>query len=106
QEVASALLLAGPAVQPNPSLRTRLMDRVKQEREQFHFSYANEGSWDQIGDGVTQKRLFEDADAGRLLRLEFGARYRAASDSIEQSYVVLGRIAIDGDALGAGDFRR
>ena len=81
QEVAAALLLAGPAVQPNPSLRARLMDRVKQEREQFHFSYANEGSWDQIGDGVAQKRLFEDADAGRLIRLELGARHHMASDA-------------------------
>ena len=106
QEVAAALLLAGPVVQPNPSLRTRLMDRVKREREQFHFSYANEGSWDQIADGVTQKRLFEDADTGRLLRLEFGARHHMASDSAEQSYVVSGRITIDGEALGAGDFRR
>ena len=106
QEVAAALLLAGPVVQPNPSLRTRLMDREKREREQFHFSYANEGSWDQIGDRVTQKRLFENADAGRLIRLEFGARHQMASDSVEQSYVVSGRIAIDGDALGAGDFRR
>ena len=106
QEVAAALLFAGPAVQPNPSLRARLMDRVKQEREQFHFSYANEGSWDQIGDGIAQKRLFEDADAGRLIRLEVGARHHMASDSVEQSYVVSGRIAIDGDALDPGDFRR
>jgi len=106
QEVVAALVLAGPVVQPSPSVRTRLMDRVKQEREQFHFSYANEGPWDEIGDGVTQKRLFENADAGRLIRLEAGARHHMASDSVEQSYVVSGRITIDGDALGAGDFRR
>src|SRR4249920_3370926 len=66
QEVVAALLLAGPAVRPNPSLRARLLDRVKQEREQFHFREASEGSWEEIGDGVAQKRLFADADAGRL----------------------------------------
>jgi len=105
QEVAAALLLAGPAVPPNQSLRARLMDRVKREREQFHFRYANDGSWDQIEAGVTEKRLFEDADAGRLLRLEFGARYHAARDSVEHSYVVSGRIAVNGDVLTTGDFR-
>jgi quercetin dioxygenase-like cupin family protein len=106
QEVAAALLLAGPVVRPNPSLRARLMDRVKQEREQFHFCEASDGSWEEIADGVAQKRLFADADAGRLIRLEFGARHPMASDGVEQSYVVSGRIAVDGDALGAGDFRR
>jgi anti-sigma-K factor RskA len=32
QEVAAALLLAGPVVRPNPSLRARLMDRVNKNR--------------------------------------------------------------------------
>ena len=106
EDVAIALLLAGPAVPPNPSLRARLLDRVKQEREQFHFREASEGPWEEIASGVAQKRLFADADAGRLIRLELGVRHQMASDSVEQSYVVSGRIAIDGDALGAGDFRR
>ena len=106
QEVAAALLLAGPAVQPDPSLRARLMDRVKAEREQFHFSYANEGSWEKIEDGVTLKRLFDSADAGRIIHLEAGARHSVASEGIEHSYVISGRVAIDGDALDAGDFQR
>jgi quercetin dioxygenase-like cupin family protein len=106
REVAAELMLAGPVVRPDPSLRTRLMDRVQREREQFHFSYADEGPWEQIADGVAQRRLFADDNAGRLIRLESGARHRAARESVEESYVVSGRIAIDGDALVAGDFRR
>ena len=106
QEVAAALLLAGPDVRPNASLHARLMDRVKQEREQFHFGYANEASWETIADGVTQRRLFADADAGRLIRLELGSRHEVASDAVEHAYVVSGRVAIDGDTLHAGDFQR
>jgi hypothetical protein len=106
QEVVAALMLAGPAVRPTPLLRARLMDRVAQERGQFHFSYADEGSWMEITNGVTEKRLSPNAHAGRLIRLESGARHHAASQSVEDSYVVSGRISIDGDALGAGDFRR
>ena len=106
EEVVAALLLAGPAVQPNPSLRARLIDRVRREGEEFYFSYGNEGSWEQIANGVAERRLFPDADAGRLIRLEHGARHVAATNSADNVYVVSGRITIDGDALGTGDFRR
>jgi hypothetical protein len=103
REVAAALALGTPGPRPPSSLRARLLERV--DRETYWFSLAADAAWETAGDGVAIRRLHPDRLAGRLVRLDAGASWLAASDGMEQWYVVSGAVVTDGEQLESGDAR-
>lgn len=106
---------AAGEVAPPTSIKSRLMDRIKNKtggsQSAYFFQTAANAHWDDIGiRGAKVRTLFVDRDRGIktfLLRMEPGCQIPAHPHSdVEECYVIQGDIFTNGKELRAGDYVR
>jgi anti-sigma factor ChrR (cupin superfamily) len=112
-ESVSAIGLTAPVAPPPPSLRNRVLDRIRSHGNPAgvpgqHVVRAGEGRWKQLGPGVSACRLYLNRERGEitsLLRLEPGATYAPHRHSApEQCYVLEGDVFDGANRFHAGDY--
>ncbi|MGH7429912.1 MAG: cupin domain-containing protein, partial [Candidatus Methylomirabilaceae bacterium] len=127
QAVADALALGVTPVQPQASLRERLIARIEEEaRRSFEqqseterrpempagitFAPASEGEWVEVAPGITLKILFSSPQHTRtsaLVRMAPGSGYGPHRHvEAEELYVLEGSCVCSGQLLRIGDYRR
>ena len=113
EAAAARLPLALPQSQPAPSLRERLLARIRAKPELpagLHVVRSEHGAWQSAGfPGVSVKQLYVDAQENVtvLVRMEPGARYPGHRHvAAEQCLVLEGDLRIGDLVLHAGDFQR
>jgi anti-sigma factor ChrR (cupin superfamily) len=124
EEVTEALAFASPAVAPPTGARAKLVEQLAQEDasarksagifeamgdREFLIVREDEGSWQQVFDGIFIKPLFVDRGRGTMTSLyKFlpGAQIPShPHDGIEECYVLAGDFeAANGEVLGPGDY--
>lgn len=118
---------AAPSIAPPPSLRTTLLQRIKNHSssDEKHapletntkkleadsiFIKASEGLWQEILPGIKLKPLFMDEQQGRmtaLARLSANTSYAAHRHiAPEECYMLEGACSLDGRLLQPGDYHR
>ncbi len=122
QSAANQLSYSAPSVVPPPSLRSKLMARVKHEgspasenqsidiQTGLTFVRTAEEPWQEIQPGIELKPLFVDQKQGRMTALArmapntiYGAHRHTTA---EEFYVLEGTCNLDGQLLQAGDYHR
>ena len=116
---AAFIGLAAPEAQPDPALRSRLLERIRprdkcglaEVEPGMHVLRAGEGAWRRTPfHGVAAKLLYVDPHtslATQLVRMAPGAHFPAHRHSdVEQCLVLEGELKIGGVVLHAGDYGR
>lgn len=122
QSAADQLSYSAPSVAPPPSLRSKLMTRVKHEssptsknqtiNNQTGLTIVRtaEEPWQNIQPGIQFKPLFVDQKQGRITaiaRMEPDTTYAAHRHAtVEEFYILEGTCCVDGELLEVGDYHR
>lgn len=122
QFVADQLSYSPPIVTPPPTLRDRLLKRVKNEalsdsqnksidiQTGLTFVRTADKPWQEIQPGIQLKLLFIDKKQGRmtaLARMEPDTTYAAhRHTTAEEFYILEGTCDVDGQLLQTGDYHR
>ncbi|HEY0380306.1 MAG TPA: cupin domain-containing protein [Pyrinomonadaceae bacterium] len=123
EEVAEALAFAPPAAEPPAGARAKLVEQLAQDGSarksaaifdamgdrEFLIVRDDEGSWQEVFEGIFIKPLFVDRGRGTMTSLyKFlpGAEIPShPHDGIEECYVLAGDFeAANGEVLGPGDY--
>ncbi|MFQ5641416.1 MAG: cupin domain-containing protein [bacterium] len=121
--VASDLLFEAEPVAPRPELKKSILERVQAEAQKegerdtssveenpFYFLKADEGTWNEVSEGVTTKNLFEDTErkiTTMLVRMAADSKFAAhAHGGPEELYILEGDCLCAGELLGPGDYHR
>ncbi|HWT01697.1 MAG TPA: cupin domain-containing protein [Pyrinomonadaceae bacterium] len=120
--VTEALAFASTAVAPPAGAREKLLGQLAQNgsarkpartsavegARQFLTVREDEGTWQQMFDGIQVKRLFVDRGRGTvtsLYKFEPGAQIPPHPHSgVEECYVLEGDLEANGEVLGSGDY--
>jgi quercetin dioxygenase-like cupin family protein len=120
REVAGLIGLANPDLPPPPSVRDKLLahlepksvktfDREDGGADDVFTIRAHEGNWEQIGRGISMKRLFAHHVRGTqtfLLQLAPKSKLPAhRHPSVEELIILSGDCHINGEILRPGDYR-
>ena len=103
-KIAESVIATMPTDQIAHTIKTRLMQRVKQNSQLFIF--ANQGEWKSISDGVTLKLLHKTSDATSFL-VKIAANAEIAPHEHrhnEESFVIEGEVWLEGVLCKAGDY--
>jgi quercetin dioxygenase-like cupin family protein len=106
-------------ITPSPSLKNRLLNRVRRDAHLkdkpsrypgFSIVRASEGEWKEIAKGVSLKLLFVDKEKGygtTLVRMRPGVSFpKHRHAETEECYVLDGDIETGGQTYKAGDYIR
>lgn len=109
EHVVAQLPYAMAPSKPSPTLRDRLMTRIRPAAKPPHIVRADEGVWARTGlPGVTFKQLYVDTaqeTITMLVRLAGGARYPAHHHAgPEHCLVIEGDVQIGDQSFGVGDY--
>lgn len=116
--VTTFLGFAAKPVPPQPQVKERLLDRVREEASSasdsqmrgFTFVFAHEGDWKLLAEGVSAKMLYKDKQhhaATMLLRMEAGSQLEGHTHGMmEELYMLEGNCLSAGKLLKAGDYHR
>ena len=123
EEVTSALAFASPAVAPPTGARAKLVEQLAQNgsarkaaaifdalgEQDFLIVREDQGSWQELSEGIFIKPLFVDRGRGTMTSLyKFlpGAQVPSHPHTgIEECYVLAGDFeAANGEVLGPGDY--
>jgi anti-sigma factor ChrR (cupin superfamily) len=112
QLVESFAAWPSDVLRPNPSLQTRLADRIAEETGKEALTPParrwSEPAWEQVAPGIECKLLAADAPRHRvsmLVRLAPGASYPAHTHAgVEELHLLAGELWIDDRKLFPGDY--
>lgn len=119
-EVVALLGLSAPPIEPPADLRRRLFDSLEPKTGRagggsgkgtsgFFTIRADEGEWENLGEGIRIKNLFVNPSRGTqtfLLRIAAGSRMPGhRHTAIEELFVIEGDCRINGEVLEPGDYR-
>jgi quercetin dioxygenase-like cupin family protein len=120
REVAALIGLVNPDAVPPVGVRDKLLaqlepksaksfDHVRGGDDDVFTIRANEGAWEQIGRGISMKRLFAHHGRGTqsfLLQLAPKSKLPAhRHPSVEELIILSGDCQINGEILNPGDYR-
>lgn len=110
-EAVSWLPFAAADQAPPPHLREKLLARMQQPQPGagIRVVRAGEGSWFNLGPGITAKRLYDEPASGNvvlLVRMEPGAQYPPHSHAdVEHAFVLEGELHFGELVLRPGDYQ-
>jgi anti-sigma factor ChrR (cupin superfamily) len=106
---AGTRLALGPAARPpRPEVRARVLAGVR-AGQAFEFQLADEGTWHDLGPGVSRREVSDDGRGHRsyVIRLRPGAEVRThPHPAVEHCHVLDGDLHVAGRHLHRGDYHR
>jgi anti-sigma factor ChrR (cupin superfamily) len=116
EQVTFNLAFGAPEVEPPVGAFDKLLNLTESEERRPAVARnpvsirASDFDWEQVSEGVSVKRLFEDPSSGvqtSLVRMAGGTHLPTHRHiGVEQFYVLEGDCTVNGERLGPGDYHR